>query len=767
MNSNQNNEINQPSKVYLHMDNEMQHFVDVDPLSTIPVCENLQWKMQSQETVKSWYERCGLTTLQSIVGKTNYKTFTSDWALSQLEDILLLVYNLYTAENSYKIIVAVLTYFKCRLGPNTSAIKYYMSVFQQQFRGVLDSFFSNEKNVLQSSTSSPFQAPRDFLDHYQFLKKSPLFTKIYNVLLYCLSRNVLDGLGINFESLNFCKTESEALRRAHSSQLGFFEQIADTLVFLCETGYQMYKTGSFEPLYHSGTKYTQFYDDCSWLKDNYAKLDDCEAFGFSFSKFYDTLIETIAKGDSIYKHAVNLSSWDKKAVLLQLQPLKTMCTEIETLSNARLPRKAPFSILLHGDSGIGKSTLIEIMFSMYGKKRNLPIDGRFKYTRNANANFWDGYMPSQWCCILDDVGFRDPRTAGQGDASVTEFLQIVNQVPFCPDQADLGRKGKTPFKSEFVIATTNVKDLNAYAYFAHPSAAQRRFPYVITPRVKPEFCSNTMLDSEKVRKHHEQNELPDFWTFTVEKVIPQPICNGKQNASYKEILKDADLKDFLLWYNETIDAHWISQEQVSYSVDKIHNMSLCKCCNIPIKLCTTQLDQPQALNIPLNGKWYHLWFVVYIWIYFATDCYFTVCNYLRSMRQSFQWCVSLKRFYDDPSSCLTNSREYWERLGERVRMEIGDNSILVNLASAVSGAVALYMGAKLVSYIFGKNDKIIDYRSQRFEEASTFYPPAPKDNERTNVWHNPHVDLAPIHISDSSRAMNGQEVVLAKKIEKI
>jgi hypothetical protein len=766
MNNKQNCEINQPSKVYLHMDNEIEHFVDVDPLSNIPICSNNQWRMQSHETVKTWYERYGMESLKNFFNFSRDSFISSEWAISQLEDILLLVYNLYTAENPYKIIVAVVTYFKCRLGPNTSAIKYYVNAFQKQFQNIIDSLFSSDLNRLQSSIGSPFEAPRDFLDHYQTLKKSPLFTKIYNVLLYCLSRNVLDGFGINFESLNFERAESEALRRAHSSQLGFFEQIADTIVFLCETGYQMYKTGSFEPIYHCGTKYTKWYDDCAWLKDNYPKLDDCTAFGFSFSEFYDKLKDTIVKGDSIYKHAVNMSSWDKKAVLLQLQPLKTMCTEIETLSNARLPRKTPFSILLHGDSGIGKSTLIEIMFSMYGKKRNLPIDGRFKYTRNANANFWDGYMPSQWCCVLDDVGFREPRTASQGDVSVTEFLQIINQVPFCPDQADLGRKGRTPFKSEFVVATTNVKELNAFAYFSHPSAAQRRFPFVVTPSVKEEFRTNSLLDTQKVKESHNPTDIPDFWTFTVERVIPQPICNGKQNAIYHKILDNVSMKDFLIWYNETIDIHWNSQEQVTNSVDIIHNMDLCKCCGIPVSLCTASPTIPQSLNIKLHGKWYHLWLMLYMWIYFATDIYFSVCNYIRSMRDSFKWLATLKRFYDDPIESITNSREYWSRLGERVRQDIGDNSTLVNLASAVAGAVTLYTGAKLVSYIFGsKDDGKMDYRCQRFEEATTFYPPEPKEKERSNVWHNPHVDLAPVHISDSSRAMRGQEMVLAKKIE--
>jgi len=732
------------------------------------------WKLQSETVMKD--------VCNSVVRKLPFSYFgksvvDNEWIISQMEDIVLLAYNLYSANDFTQMMVAVVTYFKCRLGPNSSVIKRYIKFFQARYEDFSDYYKvgkATSRWMMQGSTESPFSSPREFLDHYFHLKKSPFFTKIYDMILFCLSRNIFDGLGINFESLNFKKCESEAIKQAHSSNVGFLEQIADTIVYLCETGYQIIMTGTLSPIYHSGSKYAEWYDDCTWLRDCYPKLDDCESFGFSFAQFYEKLKSTIEKGDAIYKHAVNMSPWDKKAVLAQIQPLKVMCTEIDTSANARLPRLTPFSVLLFGNSGIGKSTLIEILFTIYGRKRNLPVEGKFKYTRNPNAEFWDGYMPSQWCCILDDVGFREPRTAGQGDNTTTEFLQIVNQVPFCPNQADLSKKGMNPFKSEFVVATTNVKDMNAYAYFSCPSAAQRRFPYVITPKVKSEYCTNSMLDSAKVRELEVVNEIPDYWTFTVERVNPRPIDGCKQNAEYVKILDDVSMADFLIWFNLVVDQHWENQGTVSKSLKRIHDAQLCKCCGIPMQLCKTNAQvpmEPQAgidMIVPSYFGVSPLSFLIFLFviIYNSLDSFFLLVDTFYHTYRMLSWVGSIKSFFRDPIAHLINRRTYWQKLGDRVRCRVGYDDRLLQISTIMATVSTLSLLWKTFSYFKPKNKEETKFKAQDFSEDNTFRAPTAKEHERDNVWFNTDIDLAKLDISDSCRAMFNQEKTLAKKIER-
>jgi hypothetical protein len=142
-----------------------------------------------------------------------------------------------------------------------------------------------------------------------------------------------------------------------------------------------------------------------------------------------------------------------------------------TRDACREPRRAPFSLLIAGDSGIGKSTIIEMLYIHACAVMKLDNSPTFKYTKHPTAKYWDGFTTSCHTIVLDDVAFMNPKCAPNGDPTVMEFLQIINSVPFVPDQADLADKGRTPLRPRLVIATTNTPNLNAHCYFSHPSAA--------------------------------------------------------------------------------------------------------------------------------------------------------------------------------------------------------------------------------------------------------------------------------------------------------
>jgi len=215
-----------------------------------------------------------------------------------------------------------------------------------------------------------------------------------------------------------------------------------------------------------------------------------------------------------------MSESDRRFLKSMINDLKFINCDLCTKRAAREHRKAPYSVLIFGESGIGKSTIKDLLFNQYANLKNLSNESSFCYTRNPVANFWDGFTTSQWAVVLDDIASIHPNKAPNGDPSMMELIQIVNSVPFVPDQADLSNKGRTPLKCQFVIATTNVKNMNAHHYFAHASAAQRRLPFIITPSVKAEFAhEDGTLNSSKVVNI--EGQYPDLWHWKVEKVLTQ------------------------------------------------------------------------------------------------------------------------------------------------------------------------------------------------------------------------------------------------------
>jgi hypothetical protein len=104
-----------------------------------------------------------------------------------------------------------------------------------------------------------------------------------------------------------------------------------------------------------------------------------------------------------------------------------------------------------------------------------------------------------WAVLLDDIASQNPNK-GTSDQTLSDLLQICNQVAFCPPQAELADKGKTPMRPEFVQATTNTEHLNAHAWFANPVAVRRRLPFIIEIKPKREFARDDapdMLDGSK------------------------------------------------------------------------------------------------------------------------------------------------------------------------------------------------------------------------------------------------------------------------------
>jgi hypothetical protein len=155
---------------------------------------------------------------------------------------------------------------------------------------------------------------------------------------------------------------------------------------------------------------------------------------------------------------------------------------------AQQDRKAPFGVLIFSGSKVGKSTFTKLLYYHYGKLFGLRTTAEYKYTRNPVDEYWVNFTTSQWCIQMDDIAFMHPNKAMNGDPSIMEMLQVVNNVPFVPTQADLADKGRTPMAAKLVIATTNTDHLNAQAYFSCPLAVQRRLPFIIDIRPKKRIC---------------------------------------------------------------------------------------------------------------------------------------------------------------------------------------------------------------------------------------------------------------------------------------
>ena len=304
----------------------------------------------------------------------------SDYLPKLIEDVYILIYNLGRCQSVRDAYMAVITYVKLRDPKSlmqTDVVKALMEYVTDLLSG----------NQAQSAEEM-FSCARRYLDQYDELRKAPVFSKLYKLGMYALSFSLFEKLGVTFDRLRYTTIEAEAIRRKYHMGVDFVHTMLDTLLFLCERGYQCMKTGSLDPIYHGGSSYEKWFDKATKLRANAAYLAFPEAHGFTTFEYLADVNDVIDQGESIHKHAVRMGAFERKLVGSLVAELRMIKSNMITKREAQKERDAPFAVLLYGGSSIGKSTLTKALFYQYGKTFDLPLDSEFKFTRNANANFW-------------------------------------------------------------------------------------------------------------------------------------------------------------------------------------------------------------------------------------------------------------------------------------------------------------------------------------------------------------------------------------------
>lgn len=437
----------------------------------------------------------------------------------------------------------------------------------------------------------------DWLEFYKNIKKSKAYTKVYRFFMYGLSLSLFDKMGIDMDVLKYEPIAQEAIRAKYHIGEDFVITMLDTLVFVCRRGYQCFKSGSLQPLYHSGSRYQEWFDKAELLNRQALQLCNAKAHGFDKFTYLADLKSTIEQGESIRRNV--LQKEDKLLVQRLLGTLKLNLDNETTKRAAQKVRAAPFAFLVHGKSSVGKSSFVDICFKHYGKVRGLSTDSEYRYVRNPAEEFWSGYDTSKWCIVLDDIGFMSP-SLGTLDPSLQELLYVVNNTPYVPAQAELCDKGRTPVMSELVIGTTNTQHLNVHAYFSCPLAVQRRFPYVLTIEPKAEYQTEDrpgMLASH-LRPESTPGAYDDLWNIHVKRVVPidKP---GVEQGRLEHVETFTTMRTFLPWFNGQILEHHRIQDIVRESLEHAGDVKVCSC-NMPMEWCTCA--EVQSLEHDLFGE---------------------------------------------------------------------------------------------------------------------------------------------------------------------
>ncbi|APG78992.1 hypothetical protein 1 [Changjiang picorna-like virus 3] len=682
-----------------------------------------------------------------------------DYYVSLAEDCLILIYSLYCSFKGTvdygRIMAAIAAFMKSRLPGKSLCCRFLEIKFSKFIESVTTEFLSQSASA--EDVYFKVKSVRDFLSNYKTIKNSQFFKRMHKIYLYCLSQSLFESFGHTFESQGYTHFEKEAIIKQNKSNGDMIYDIIDTIMFVCERGSQILITGSFQTLFHSSSEYTKVFDNIAKLREQYACLHNPELFGFSESSFRADLDDTIEKLDNMCKFSDNMNSIEKFEIKKNLNAMKMMRCEVTTLKAARADRDPPFSVLVCGGSGVGKTTIKRMLFAYYGNLHGLDTDESFCYTRNPVAKFWDGFKTSQWGTVIDDAAFMNPKAAPQGDPSVMELIAIINGVSLCPDMAHLEDKGRVPFRCEWVVATTNTENLNAHFYFSSPGAVQRRLPWIIIPIVKREYTNaDGMLDSNKTPPVV-AGQYPNYWHWTVRKVVP----NGSRvdaPALIEDVHMFDEVTDFLAWYGQQSVIHKKNMKAMRESTQVLKDIAICKTCFKPLNVCAC------ASELHLQSYTATSFVGIVIWSYFTWNIGLILSFLVFYFATVFFPEVIALKIYTwfchtiGPRLTQLLVRRLFSNLGDKVQRRIGYiyqfGQIVVFLTTF---AVTIRASVWAYTYAFpsSTDDEETEVKFVAQARVDKGYKPSRTDNERGDIYYQDNYHLSNYQISRQSTSSKG------------
>jgi hypothetical protein len=161
--------------------------------------------------------------------------------------------------------------------------------------------------------------------------------------------------------------------------------------------------------------------------------------------------------------------------------------------------------------------------------------------------------------------------------------------------AALELKNKVSKQPKGVVVSSNVKTLNAEQYSEEPASIIRRCDAVLTFRVRPEFATNSQLDSKKVEEHYggKVPAVPDLWSIDVEIGVPlNPTPGRHATIGFKTVvwngkpLKSIDMQTALQYLVVASRHHFAYQKlMVERSSDLKSKLVLCESCKSSQDIC--------------------------------------------------------------------------------------------------------------------------------------------------------------------------------------
>jgi len=384
-------------------------------------------------------------------------------------------------------------------------------------------------------------------DVYKLIQKSPAAELAMRLLTMLVSFASCRSSSLQFTIAGvkiFRDGFLKSLDKSKPTITDIFDLAGEIAQYFTRIGYLCFKHKSFRPLLFDDNIAYEMANLHVSITSSWSSIQD---MAWELTPFPDDVVfrsraaELITYYKEVYASLSRVNTHEAVIIQRKWQEIDGMLQTLTRLMLCGELRKAPFGVLIHGGSSVGKSTFTSMVSTVSIIAQGGDPSAEMRKVTNPNDEFFSNYTYGTEAIILDDM--CNTKTDFTKKSPLEKIIEYINNVPAYPVMADLSSKGKIPLCPKAVIVTTNVDGLNAKVYSNEPVSILRRFNVWINLRVKQKFAidpdvnpENYMLDKHKVIAHQEMLRscgaseedilMPDIWDirlWTVKSGNPDSI----------------------------------------------------------------------------------------------------------------------------------------------------------------------------------------------------------------------------------------------------
>lgn len=355
------------------------------------------------------------------------------------------------------------------------------------------------------------------------LRNSTFFTKISTLITLAASIGLCSVANLKWSIYGVDIFRVGTLNK-HASAVDFIGAVIDTIICFIEGGYECFRQRSFKPLLYTSEESAQL-DELYFpllelhehamvfnLHNKRVKIKGEERVisDIEYSQLLDEALDLTKRASKLAKGTWQQSYLDKRLEILHKNRASYQAKRIDGSM-----RYSPFTVYIWGESGVGKSTVAQIVMADCLKAAGVNPDPKGTAIIKESDKFDSSLKGDTVGIFFDDMGNTKREFL---EKSPTErIIDINNNMITYANKADLHEKGKIEIRPKVFVITSNAPlATHAHTGSIHPFSIVRRADVHIRVKVTKLFATEDgRLDSNKAFSIFPDDLVNDLWDLEI------------------------------------------------------------------------------------------------------------------------------------------------------------------------------------------------------------------------------------------------------------